>query len=94
VIALAQLNRDSDRENRAPRLSDLRDSGAIEQDADIVALLHRNEDQTGDTHTVDLVLAKHRNGRTGRVELMFQRVFTRFDSAAFHGVITGTMTTT
>lgn len=83
VIALAQLNRDSDRENRPPRLSDLRDSGAIEQDADIVALLHRGDDQTGDMQKVDLILAKQRNGRTGRVQLLFHRAFTRFESAAF-----------
>lgn len=80
VIALAQLNRDNDREARAPRLSDLRDSGAIEQDADIVGLLHRDENQTGDTQVVSVILAKQRAGRTGKVELIFNRPFTRFEN--------------
>lgn len=80
VIALAQLNRDNDREGRAPRLADLRDSGAIEQDADIVGLLHRAEDQTGDTQIVSVILAKQRAGRTGKVDLIFNRPFTRFEN--------------
>jgi replicative DNA helicase len=82
LIALAQLNRDSDRDGRAPRLSDLRDSGAIEQDADVVALLHRDESQTGDDQRTSLIVAKQRNGRTGKVDLIFYRAFTRFESAA------------
>lgn len=80
VVALAQLNRDNDREGRAPRLSDLRDSGAIEQDADIVGLLHRDENQTGETQVVSVILAKQRSGRTGKVELNFNRTFTRFEN--------------
>ena len=80
VIALAQLNRDNDREGRAPRLSDLRDSGAIEQDADIVGLLHRDENQTGETQIVSVILAKQRAGRTGKVDLIFNRAFTRFEN--------------
>ena len=80
VVALAQLNRDNDREGRAPRLSDLRDSGAIEQDADIVALLHRDENQTGETQVVSVILAKQRAGRTGKVDLIFNRAFTRFEN--------------
>ena len=75
VIVLAQLNRDNDREGRAPRLSDLRDSGAIEQDADIVGLLHRDENQL-----VSVILAKQRAGRTGKVDLIFNRAYTRFEN--------------
>ena len=82
VIALAQLNRDNDKQVREPRLSDLRDSGAIEQDADIVGLLHPDEDQTGDDWLVKIIIAKHRSGRTGKVDLLFRRQFTRFENTA------------
>lgn len=83
VLALAQLNRDSDREGREPRLSDLRDSGSIEQDADCVALLHREErDATNAGQSVRLILAKQRSGRTGIVNLVFIREYTRFESTA------------
>ena len=81
VIALAQLNRDNEREGRAPRLSDLRDSGSIEQDADIVALLHRDENQTGEVWRVEVHIAKHRFGPTGKVDLIFRRHLTRFENA-------------
>jgi replicative DNA helicase len=81
VIALCQLNRDSDRENRKPHMADLRDSGAIEQDADIVLLLHPNPDDAGDLQRVELIVAKHRGGRTGGINLVFHRQWTRFDSA-------------
>lgn len=79
VIALAQLNRDTEREGRVPRLSDLRDSGAIEQDADIVALLHRSTDEAGNEDTA-LVIGKNRSGATGRIGLVFRRQFTRFET--------------
>lgn len=76
VIVLAQLNRQTEgREGNRPRLSDLRDSGAIEQDADVVILLHRddyyNRDRAGykATHEADLVIAKQRNGPTGTIQL-------------------------
>lgn len=75
VLALAQLNRENERDgNREPRLSDLRDSGSIEQDADMVALLH-----PGQGDTVDLLLKKHRNGPCGRIPLRFIREITRFE---------------
>ena len=80
VVALCQLNRDDDREGRTPRLSDLRGSGAIEQDADAVLLLHRDEKQTGDEQTIAIIVAKQRNGRTGKVDLLFRRQFTRFEN--------------
>lgn len=73
VIALSQLNRAGEKENREPRLSDLRESGSLEQDADVVIFLHpKNEDLT------DVILAKQRGGPVGRIELVFERQFTRF----------------
>ena len=81
-IVLAQLNRASEQESRAPRMSDLRDSGSIEQDADIIGLLHREEREDGDTQTVNLIIAKQRNGAVGKIELQFHRQFTRFESTS------------
>jgi len=92
VVVLAQLNRAPERENnRKPRLSDLRESGAIEQDADLVGLLYKsnkeNEDDegpapSGDALPVNLLIAKQRNGPTGDVCLTFLKSITRFESAA------------
>jgi replicative DNA helicase len=91
VIVLSQLNRDVEREKgRPPRLSDLRESGAIEQDADLVALLYKpsaGEDDEGpspeqDALPVKLLIAKQRNGPTGEVDLTFLRAYTRFEGAA------------
>lgn len=77
VIALSQLSRAGERDNRAPRLSDLRDSGSIEQDADIVGFLHRAEEPSaGDS--VDLRLAKNRAGAVGKVPLVFDARRARF----------------
>jgi replicative DNA helicase len=78
VIVLAQLNRDSEREKRRPKLSDLRDSGSIEQDADVVILLSKN-DETGENITADI--AKYRNGPTGATQLYFRKPITRFEDA-------------
>lgn len=80
LIVLAQLNRDSDRRRKGPRLTDLRDSGAVEQDGDIVVLLSRDANQIGDEQRISLIVAKQRNGRTGKVDLLFRRAFTRFES--------------
>jgi replicative DNA helicase len=71
------------RESKEPRLSDLRESGSIEQDADLVVFLWREkergqEDQTTDGEVVKLKLAKHRNGPTGEIDLWFQKAQTRF----------------
>jgi replicative DNA helicase len=93
VIALAQLNRGSeDRQDKTPRLSDLRESGAIEQDADTVFLLHRPEDREPgqDEGIVELHVGKQRNGPTGMVTLKFVKQFMRFenyqvDHSARHG---------
>ena len=82
VVALAQLNRESDKVEGAPKMSHLRDSGAIEQDADIVGLLHKGEDETGDAQPVSLIIAKNRSGRTGKVNLVFLRSITRFEDAS------------
>jgi replicative DNA helicase len=86
VIVLSQLNRESERENRRPRLSDLRESGAIEQDADVVMLLSRSRDQDEEVATEgqavlrELILAKQRNGPTGLVTLVFDRTLTQFQN--------------
>jgi replicative DNA helicase len=91
VIVLSQLNRELEKDkSRKPRLSDLRESGAIEQDADLVALLYKpnsgdEEDGGGqeqDAAPVNLYIAKQRNGPTGDVPLTFLKGFTRFESAA------------
>lgn len=82
VIALSQLNRSvENRSDHLPQLSDLRESGAIEQDADIVIFLSREKLFNPDTErgdTADLIVAKHRNGPTGRVELKFEEKITKF----------------
>jgi len=83
VIAVSQLNRQLEqRENKRPRLGDLRESGAIEQDADIVMFVYRNEyydpDDVSTKGTAELNIAKHRAGATGLVHLSFRAEFTRF----------------
>lgn len=76
VVALAQLNRESEsRADRRPRLGDLRESGAVEQDADVVVLLHRPDEQRD---RLDLIVAKNRNGDTGEVSVRFDRARMRF----------------
>jgi replicative DNA helicase len=89
VIALSQLSRASEQRGgeRRPILSDLRDSGAIEQDADIVLFIHRpemyqKEDSEGNSleGLAEVIVGKHRNGPTGSVNLYFHKQFTRFDN--------------
>lgn len=92
VIVLSQLNRELEKDkSRKPRLSDLRESGAIEQDADLIALLYKpnegddDEDkpaQDQEAIPVNLLIAKQRNGPTGDVHLTFFKGYTRFESAA------------
>ena len=84
VLALSQLSRDIEKrkgEEGRPKLSDLRDSGAIEQDADVILFLHRSQVSLGGRgDQVDLIVAKQRAGRTGDVALAFSRAMFRFDS--------------
>lgn len=84
VIVLSQLNRESEKEKRQPRLSDLRESGSIEQDADVVMLLARPRDAKDDfsvaTDRADLIVAKQRNGPVGDIRLTFLREITRFEN--------------
>ncbi len=85
VIALSQLNRAVEtREDRRPRMADLRESGAIEQDADMVLLLHRPEyyEPTDQPGIAELHIAKNRNGATGMVRLTFLKQITRFENLA------------
>ena len=82
VIAVSQLNRSVEtRDGHTPRMSDLRESGSIEQDADVIILLHREDyyDPTKRPGEVDLNIAKQRNGPTGKITLTFLRNILRFE---------------
>jgi len=86
VIALSQLNRGPEqRVDKKPALSDLRESGSLEQDADMVILLHREsayEKESSRPGEADLIIAKHRNGPTGTITVAFQGAFSRFADMA------------
>ncbi len=83
VIALSQLSRAVEQRGGKPRLSDLRDSGSIEQDADVVMFLHREDKRNPETerpNIVEVLIEKHRNGPTGRTELFFDEKRASFQS--------------
>ena len=93
IIALSQLNRSVEsREGKRPQLSDLRESGAIEQDADIVIFIHRPEyygiteddNQNSTKGVAEIIIAKHRNGATGVVHLAFRKELAKFSDMETH----------
>jgi replicative DNA helicase len=89
IIALSQLSRGVEsRTNKRPMMSDLRESGSIEQDADLIMMLYREEyyePDTPDRGIAEVIVTKHRNGPTGTVKLLFEPQFTRFRNLASPG---------
>jgi replicative DNA helicase len=89
IIAISQLNREVEKREGKPRLSDLRESGSIEQDADLVLFIHREDMVSGDTPdgglptaVAEVIIGKHRNGGTGSVKMTFIKEYTRFENYA------------
>jgi replicative DNA helicase len=98
VIALSQLSRNSERrgDDKKPLLSDLRESGSIEQDADVVAFIHResyynrdSDEAEADKNKAEIIIAKQRHGPTGTIELAFLSQYTRFEDLDKHHGDTG-----
>jgi replicative DNA helicase len=89
VVALSQLNRNPEsRADKRPQLSDLRESGAIEQDSDLVMFIHRDDNDPEHKRESELIIAKHRNGPTGSIKLHFEPSLTQFRNAARDTVAT------
>ena len=86
IIALSQLSRGVEaRTNKRPMMSDLRESGSIEQDADLVIMLYRDSyynPDSPDRNVAEVIIAKHRNGPTGTIKLLFQAELTKFENLA------------
>jgi replicative DNA helicase len=83
VVAVSQLNRDPERrQDKRPQLSDLRESGALEQDADVVMFIHRDDSDPAKKGLADLIVAKHRNGPTDTIPLTFLPHLTQFRNFA------------
>ena len=82
ILALSQLSRNVEgRASKIPQLSDLRDSGSLEQDADVVLFIYRDEVYNRETEKkgiADIIIAKHRNGPIGEIEIGFELAQTRF----------------
>jgi len=83
VVALSQLNRNPEsRADKRPQLSDLRESGSIEQDSDVVIFIHRDDADPEKKREAELIIAKHRNGPTASIKLNFEPSLTQFRTAA------------